>query len=107
MAYMPNGVADEHLFDCIGEGWHTLVDSFKFAVDWDTKHNNMPPVVITQVKEKFGELRIYYNGGDSRTDAYATFASLVSQRMCEDCGSPAKTRDQGGRYFRTVCEDHM
>jgi hypothetical protein len=74
------------LYDKIGEGWHPLLDTFDDLIQWDTRFNNMPPVEITGLEEKQRTLRIYYNGGNSNTDAYVNFVRNLSARVCEECG---------------------
>ncbi len=71
------------LYEKIGEGWHPLMDTFSDLVLWDIEFNKMPPVEITGVDEKNGSLRIYYNGGDQRTDSYANYARRASERYSE------------------------
>lgn len=62
-------------------------------------------VVATQVKEKYGTLRFYYNGGDECISGMVTLAEGMSAVTCEQCGSPAKTRSGG--WVRTLCETHF
>ena len=64
----------------------------------------VPQVVAVQVKEKFGSLRFYYDGGDEYIRALVNFAESMSGRICEKCGSPGKTR--GGGWVRTLCDEH-
>ena len=90
----------------IGVGWIPLVETFLKLAEWDAQYNKTPPVQILQVKEKFGELRIYYSGGDKRTDAYVTFAMAMSKQMCEECGAPAVTSNKKG-WIKTVCDEHI
>lgn len=61
-------------------------------------------VVATQVKEKFGGLRFYYNGGDDYIRGVVGMAEEMSYRTCEVCGSPGKLR-RGG-WYRTLCDTH-
>lgn len=74
------------LYDKIGEGWHPVMDTFADLVMWDMEYNSMPEVIITGVDEKQKSLRIYYNGGNKQTDAYASFAKALSSKICETCG---------------------
>lgn len=60
--------------------------------------------VAVQVKEKFGALRFYANGGDEKAQAYIEFAEAMSCRTCEECGAPGKTRNGG--WVRTLCDRH-
>lgn len=61
-------------------------------------------VVAVQVKEKFGGLRFYYNGGDEYIDGLAQMAEMMSERVCEDCGNKGKLYQQG--WHRTLCLTH-
>jgi hypothetical protein len=81
----------------------------KFSVDFSaleaavaTELEKLP--VIVQVKEKFGGLRFYTNGGTPEMHNYIHFAEMISRNMCEECGAPGKTRN--GRWIRTLCEKH-
>ena len=74
------------LYDKVGPGWHPLMDTFSDLIEWDCKFNKMPPVEITGVEEKGKSLRIYFRGGNTATDAYATFTRNLSYKICEECG---------------------
>jgi len=89
--------------DC-GDGWFDLLDQLCDMINWDVNNNRAPAVEITQVKEKFGTLRFYYNGGNERIDGYVGFAEQLSGITCEVCGSRGKLR--GGSWMRTLCDEH-
>lgn len=59
-------------------------------------------VVAVQVKEKFGTLRFYYDGGDDYIRGLASMAEAMSARTCESCGNPA-TQTHGG-WIKTICQ---
>lgn len=61
-------------------------------------------VVAIQVKEKFGGLRFYYNGGDDYIRGVVDMAEEMSYRICEECGSPGKSTKSG--WIQTLCVDH-
>lgn len=67
-------------------------------------HSVCEQVVATQVKEKFGTLRFYYNGGDSIIDGMVRMAESMSGVTCEKCGDVAKLRGNGWWY--TACDKH-
>jgi hypothetical protein len=66
--------------------------------------DEIPPVIIEQVKEKFGTLRFYYDGGDAVVDGMVRMAEALSAVTCEQCGSPGHTRE--GRWIRSLCDAH-
>lgn len=83
---------DEHRADDIIENF-----GFKITpkVEW---------VRIAQIKEKFGGLRFYYDGGDDTIQGMVTMAEVWASRTCEQCGNKGKQR--GGGWIRTLCDEH-
>lgn len=61
-------------------------------------------VVITQIKEKFGSLRFYYQGGDDEISGMVRMAESMSGVTCEECGAPGHQR--GGGWIVTLCDEH-
>jgi hypothetical protein len=61
-------------------------------------------VVASQVKEKYGMLRFYYDGGDDRITGMVDLAESMSSVTCEQCGAPGKVRIGG--WVQTLCETH-
>jgi hypothetical protein len=95
-------------FDC-GDGWYNIIDNLCATIknrEYNLKLNKKEfvPVVATQVKEKFGSLRFYYNGGDDYVDGAASLAEYLSERTCEKCGAPGKMRGHG--WYYTACDEH-
>lgn len=64
----------------------------------------IPQVVAVQIKEKFGGLRFYYDGGDDFIHAIVQMAELMSERTCEVCGDKGKLYQKG--WHRTLCKMH-
>ncbi len=96
-----------------GDGWYTLIENLSFLIQHRINlnpHLPFPQVEFAQVKEKFGELTIYweYNPEDyaiqqqKRTD----FISLenVSQRMDEFTGWVSGTIAAAAQFSQSVCE---
>jgi len=63
-----------------------------------------PQVVAVQVKEKFGGLRFYVEGGTSEIHNFIAMAESMSYRTCEECGSPGSVYRNG--WHKTMCEVH-
>ena len=61
------------------------------------------PVVASQVKEKFGGLRFYVDGGDDTVHAYIDFAENLSYYICESCGSMDHVGTTSG-WIVTLCK---
>jgi len=64
----------------------------------------IPQVVAIQVKEKFGTLRFYYNGGDDVIGGMVQMAESMSGVTCEECGNTGKR--YGGGWITTLCAEH-
>lgn len=61
-------------------------------------------IEVQQIKEKFGGLRFYYQGGDERIDGMVTMAEVWAHRSCETCGNVGEQRNGG--WIRTLCDKH-
>lgn len=61
-------------------------------------------VTVAQIKEKFGGLRFYYDGGDEQVSGMVRMAEAWAGRTCEECGKPGKQR--GGGWIQTLCDEH-
>jgi hypothetical protein len=110
-----------------GDGWIPLLDTLCYQIqsyidyrketnerieenkkkypDYDQKPFDLiPQVVVTQVKEKYGTLRFYYDGGDETIDGMVRMAEAMSAITCEACGNLGKFR--GRHWFYTACDEH-
>lgn len=109
-------------FEC-SDGWYNIINALCFQIqshiDWRNSqreallknnpynvkiNDEVPQVVAVQVKEKFGTLRFYVDGGDDTTDGMIRMAEAMSAVTCEVCGSPGESR--GGGWIRTLCDLH-
>ena len=64
-------------------------------------------VVVRQIKEKFGTLRFYYDGGDEYIRGLDAMAASMTSRTCEECGSPGTSRStKKQRWIRVLCDKH-
>ncbi len=91
-------------FEC-GDGWFNILNQLCSTIEHRSKHSDCDQVIATQVKEKFGTLRFYFNGGDDYIDGAVELAEMLSSVTCEKCGSPAKTENSGG-WLSTSCGNH-
>jgi hypothetical protein len=102
-------------FEC-GNGWMPLIDALCYQIqthiDWHNKFDkyhkqkNIPQFVATQVKEKFGLLRIYHEGGDEYCKGLISMAGCWSGYICEMCGIGSNLlvgRTSG--YLGSLCKE--
>jgi hypothetical protein len=91
---------------CIGEGWWPILEelcsSIQHHIDW--KKGACQQVTVAQIKEKFGGLRFYYEGGDDQVRGMVSMAESWAAHSCETCGAPGERR-QGG-WIKTLCDIH-
>ena len=114
-------------FEC-GDGWYQVLDSLcaniQHHIDWKEKQRQwtitfnskaaleemrevpdaIAQVVAVQVKEKFGGLRFYSDGGDDQISGMVRMAESWAANTCETCGAPGKSRNGG--WIRTLCDVH-
>ncbi len=94
---------------CCGEGWWPILEklcsNIQSHIDWKNKQSEIvPQVTVAQIKEKFGGLRFYYDGGDDHINGMVRMAEAWADASCEECGSPGKRRDGG--WIKTLCDHH-
>jgi hypothetical protein len=95
-------------FAC-GEGWwpilETLCSNIQHHIDWKNKESEVvTQVTVAQIKEKFGGLRFYYDGGDEQIRGMVQMAEAWADASCETCGAPGKRREGG--WIKTLCDHH-
>ena len=81
-------------------GWYPLIKNLideLIRLGWDKQ--------VTQVKEKFGGLRFYINGGSDEIYNKITEAEKLSHETCELCGKKGELRTKI-RWFTTLCDEH-
>ena len=92
------------------DGWFwildQLCDSIQSYIDMNNKWNTIkiPQVVADQVKEKFGTLNFYYQGGNDQIDGMVSLAEIMSANTCEFCGSTENVGRTNG-WIYTICKD--
>lgn len=85
------------------DGWHWLLAS---TGEWIAETSIPGSFRASQVKQKFGTLRLYYStlGGAGPVGRIVSAAEWVSGAVCEVCGAPGSVRPGG--WIRTLCEAH-
>lgn len=96
----------------IGEGWWPIIEclcaNIQSHTDWWNKNHESRPVVeqvvVEQIKEKFGGLRFYYEGGDDQISGMVRMAEAWASHSCEECGAPGTSGGKG--WIKTLCPTH-
>ena len=107
----------------VGAGWWHIVEclcaNIQYCIDnrnktrqallADNPYNvpvpdEIPQVVVAQIKEKFGGLRFYYDGGDDKISGLVCMAESWAYNTCETCGQPGELRHDG--WLKTLCDRH-
>jgi hypothetical protein len=102
---------------CVDEGWWPIIESLcshiQSHIDWNNQraekypelcYKQVPQVTVAQIKEKFGGLRFYYDGGNDIIAGMVSMAESWAAHSCETCGAPGKSRDGG--WIKTLCDHH-
>lgn len=95
---MDDGITREEAKLCVGRGWHGLIDTLYDHLDRPVSHG----IQITQVKEKFGGLRVYSNQTNDDFEWLLSGLETLSLETCEICGKPGIPRD--GAWIKTLCD---
>jgi hypothetical protein len=90
-----------------GDGWYNLLDKLFEKIT----NLLVPPnkIKMIQIKEKFGQLRIYFNQINCTKNIYEKIYKLLDEaevesgKICEICGNEAKCTIENG-WIHTICE---
>ena len=105
----PKMLAGKYGGFAVSKGWWPILEklcaNIQHHIDWKNRETEViPQVVVEQIKEKFGGLRFYYQGGDEYIHGMVTMAESWADSACEECGAIG-TRRSGG-WIRTLCDAH-
>ena len=88
-----------------GDGWFDLIDTLCKSIRHHIKYSKKEiSFEATQVKEKWGGLRFYYDGGDDYIEGMVDLAESLSYKICDVCGNPGKPSNKG--WIAVRCEEH-
>ena len=108
--HFPKMFANPYGGFCCGEGWWPILEklcsNIQSHIDWKNKQAEVvPQVTVAQIKEKFGGLRFYYDGGDDHIKGMVRMAEAWADATCEDCGAPSTKQTSG--WIKNVCDKHF
>jgi hypothetical protein len=86
-----------------GDGWEVIITELCKLLQFWTDHNNLPQITATQIKEKYGGLRFYYDPWHEFANGTIQMAEALTYRTCEYCGSTdgAKANERG--WIKVLC----
>lgn len=88
-----------------GDGWYDIVSTACKLIAAHLEQHPQP-FMWTQIKEKFGALRLYYYGGDEYIAGVIAMSETLSCLVCERCGNRGQRRGTGWLYtLCDTCED--
>lgn len=93
-------MSNNEIFREHGNGWESLLAPIIAEAD-------RCGAELSQVKEKFGRLRVYFHPGQADTDVLEELidqAERESGRICEMCGKPGVLMTTGS-WLKTLCAD--
>ncbi|MDP2683473.1 MAG: hypothetical protein Q8P20_00295 [bacterium] len=84
---------------CCGDGWYNIINNACLLIQQRLiSRQHVKQVEAVQVKEKYGSLRFYYDGGDDYINGVVAMAEELSIFTCERCGGPVKASK-----FNPIC----
>lgn len=90
-------------YEC-DKGWYRLIDSCLKEVQ-ELYDRNKTEFEVLQVKEKFGQLRIYLNNYINGSHEILERYSKLSTSICEVCGEKGCLCVKG-RFLKILCDKH-
>lgn len=95
-------------------GWYKIINDMLAAIDlYYTKlkpDDDIEPVFISKIEEKFGCLNVDYEGGDEIVEAMMFYTRTMSFFLCEYCGEPGElhcsSKHARWSYVKTLCIKH-
>ena len=92
---------NQQWIDELPAGWQGLFR--QLIADLTAIH---PNIAVTQAKQKFGRLRVYYRPYSPGASELVDAAEQQSRTMCEKCGQPAALMMWPTGLYQTLCELH-
>ena len=86
-----------------GEGWYPLIEELLDKIQ-DIVDKNGYDFQVTQIKEKYGTLRVYMSAETNEISDLIQEYEQKSAKTCEVCGKEGTLRNDGGWYV-TRCDE--
>lgn len=87
-----------------GPGWDKMIEPIVDYIDKvNSERTEEEKIEIAQIKEKFGQLRIYVHGHDVNLSDMIDDAEMESYNTCELCGSKEDVGQTSDGWIMTCC----
>lgn len=102
----------EYGFAC-GDGWISILEDLFEKISFVVKRDNLIDFRVVQVKEKFGDLRVYTNNSNQEIKDLIRDAEKLCSISCSECGELSSHTTKGGspdrdqakrRWVSNLCE---
>lgn len=93
-------------YDCLGEGWKAGFGKFllKDLREACLKTNFLNKLQFSDIKEKYGSLRMYNFGAPQEVHDVIRKYEFISQYICFQCGSPESTIVNDYGWYWPMCK---
>jgi len=88
-----------------GDGWFQLIKDTCTKLQFQIDNKIIPQIEFTQVKEKFGGLRIYFTPYNEKAQKILDKAENYSFKICEICGSTEGVTQNKRGWILTLCSE--
>ena len=82
-----------------------MIEKVASAIDSFNAANPENPIEVSQIKQKFGGLRIYHHNAPEDIRPFIDEAIEASWHTCEKCGSTTGVTTNLEGYRLTICTD--
>ena len=86
------------------QGWMSIIKDMLEQISEIVERKQLDDFYFTQIKEKFGTLRVYTSLYDEEISEVISNYEELSGETCEICGAPGKLR--GGGWIKCLCDQH-
>ena len=97
----------EPYLEC-NEGWYPIIfelfNKIQDIIDTYPENESYKNFQFSQIKEKYGTLRLYYYGGDDKIESLIYEYEDKSDSICENCGKLGKMTEKY-HWYKTLCDD--
>ena len=88
-----------------GKGWWPMIGKVASAIDSYNAAHPENPIEVSQIKQKFGGLRIYHYNAPEGIRQHIDKAIEASWQTCEKCGSTEAVTTSHDGYMQTLCPE--